>query len=78
MGAWFDQLCGLEGAELREGLERLEAEDAVLAAQVRGMLDLDGSKALLDQPVAKPEPMPRRIGKFKIPSRLGQGGTGVV
>ena len=78
LGSWFERLCALEGEALQAGLARLDAEEPHLAPQIRGMLDVDGSKARIDDPVTPLESMPASIGPFKILGRLGQGGMGVV
>jgi serine/threonine-protein kinase len=84
LSAWFEQALMLDDGERRQLLQNLEKEDAQLAARLSAMLAADDAGT---DPVAEAislgrDPtapaLPANIGPFRILSKLGEGGMGVV
>jgi len=84
--AVFKAVCDLRGTERQQRLDELCAGDPDLRAQAERLLAEDFESDFLESPVAairadEPEhdpPIPGQIGRYRILSKLGEGGMGVV
>ncbi|MFZ5439518.1 MAG: protein kinase domain-containing protein [Myxococcota bacterium] len=80
----FDALVELDPASRAPELERLEAEDTALHAEVIALLSADEGDGPLERPALSflrdesPEEHPARIGPWRITGVAGRGGMGAV
>ncbi len=82
LAAVFEHARELEPDARRVYLDQACADEPELRAQVIALLDRHDHGGLLDDPIraadASQEPIPQRIGRFRVLERLGRGGMGVV
>ncbi|MCU0699300.1 MAG: serine/threonine-protein kinase [Myxococcaceae bacterium] len=80
--ALFDELADLAPADRAPVLDRLKTEDEALFAEVVALLSADESDGPLERPLSDwltaPEPMPERLGPWRITGVAGRGGMGAV